>query len=235
VLADGGSLFLDEIVNLPLATQVKLLRALQERQVQPLGGTRPVRVDARVIAASNVSLEGEVRAGRFRQDVYYRLNEFVITLPALREREDILDLANRFLVEASMEFGSSCREISKAAAQILLHYLWPGNVRELRNVIRRAALLAPDTIRPEHLSLLSVESPSTAPDQEPVQERPSSLKEIADAAAADAEQRAIHRVLQLTKGNKSEAARLLRTDYKTLHVKMKQYGISAAQFKDPEA
>jgi DNA-binding NtrC family response regulator len=231
VLADGGSLFLDEIVNLPLATQVKLLRALQERQVQPLGGTRPVRVDARIIAASNVSLESEVRSGRFRQDVYYRLNEFVITLPALREREDILDLANRFLVEASMEFGSSCREISKAAAQILLHYAWPGNVRELRNVIRRAALLASDTIRPEHLSLLSVDSPSAAPDEELLQER-SSLKEIADAAAAGAEQQAIHRVLQLTKGNKSEAARVLRTDYKTLHLKMKQYGIDAASFKE---
>ena len=230
-LADGGTLFLDEIVNLPLATQAKLLRALQERHVQPLGSKRPIRVDVRIIAASNVSLEGEVRAGRFRQDVYYRLNEFVITLPSLKERDDILELANGFLSEASMEFGSPCREISETAAQILLRYSWPGNVRELRNVIRRAALLATDAIEPEHLSLISVDSPSTAPKGEPVPDR-SSLKEIAEAAAAEAEQQAIRRVLQVTKGNKSEAARLLRTDYKTLHLKMKQYGIDAARFRE---
>src|SRR5204863_2967931 len=100
-LAEGGTLFLDEIVNLPLSTQAKLLRALQERQVQPLGSRQPVRVDARIIAASNVRLEQEMRAGRFRQDVYYRLNEFVIALPSLRERDDILHLANDFLAEAS--------------------------------------------------------------------------------------------------------------------------------------
>ena len=137
-LADGGTLFLDEIVNLPLSTQTKLLRALQERQVQRLGGKQPVRVDVRIIAASNVPLEREVRVGRFRQDVYYRLNEFGISLPPLRERDDILHLANEFLPEASMELGRPCRKISEAAAQVLLRYRWPGNVRELRNVIRRA-------------------------------------------------------------------------------------------------
>src|SRR5919197_378524 len=152
-LANNGSLFLDEIVNLPLPTQAKLLRALQERQVQPLGGKRPSRVDARIIAASNVPLARQVCAGRFRQDVYYRLNEFVITLPPLRDRDDILHLANRFLAEATIEFGRF-REISDAAAQVLLKYPWPGNVRELRNVIRRAILLAPDVIGPEHLAFL---------------------------------------------------------------------------------
>src|SRR5918999_6205835 len=130
-LADGGSLFLDEIVNLPVSTQSKLLRALQERQVQPLGSKRPVPVDVRIIAASNVKLEREVKEGRFRQDVYYRLNEFVISLPPLRERDDILDLANEFLAEASIEFGRPCREISAAAAAALLNHTWPGNVREL--------------------------------------------------------------------------------------------------------
>jgi len=229
--AEGGSLFLDEIVNLPLGTQAKLLRALQERQVQPLGGKQPVRVDARIITASNVSLEREVRAGRFRQDVYYRLNEFAIALPPLRERDDILHLANDFLAEASIELGRPCREISEAAAQSLLVYRWPGNVRELRNVVRRAILLAADVIEPEHLSFHSVEElPVTAL----VEDSPpggASLKEIADAAAADAEQLAIRRVLQETKGNKSEAARILRTDYKTLHLRMKQYGISSETFR----
>ena len=233
-LASNGSLFLDEIVNLPLPTQAKLLRALQERQVQPLGGKRPSRVDARIIAASNVPLARQVCAGRFRQDVYYRLNEFVITLPPLRDRDDILHLANRFLAEATIEFGRF-REISDAAAQVLLKYPWPGNVRELRNVIRRAILLAPDVIGPEHLAFLPVESSPPIASRDGAAPTGRSLKEVAEAAAADAEQQAIRRILQTTKGNKSEAARLLRTDYKTLHVKMKQYGISAAQFKDPEA
>jgi DNA-binding NtrC family response regulator len=230
-LAAGGSLFLDEIVNLPLPTQGKLLRALQERQVQPLGSQQPVPVDARIIAASNLRLEREVHAGRFRQDVYFRLNEFVIALPPLRERDDILHLANDFLAEASIEFGRPCREISEAAAHSLLHYSWPGNVRELRNTIRRAILVASDVIEPDHLSFVPVGVPAIAL-QRDAAPLGGSLKEIAEAAAADAEQQAIRRVLQETKGNKSEAARLLRTDYKTLHIKMKQYGIAAAQFRD---
>ena len=233
-LAEGGSLFLDEIVNLPLPTQVKLLRALQERQVQPLGRKQPVRVDVRIIAASNVPLEQEVQAGRFRQDVYYRLNEFVITLPPLRERDDILHLATEFLAEASMELGRPCRAISEEAAQILLHYPWPGNVRELRNVIRRATLLAADMIEPQQLSFLNGNgdpSPATAGRRAPGPGGPS-LKAIGEAAVADAEQQAIRRVLQATRGNKSEAARHLQTAYKTLHLKMKQYGIDAGRFKE---
>jgi len=227
--ADGGSLFLDEIGNLPLPAQVKLLRALQDRGVQPLGG-QLVRLDVRIIAASNVPLAREVQAGRFRQDVYYRLNEFLITLPSLRGRDDILELANGFLVEASMEFGRSSREISEEAAEVLLRYAWPGNVRELRNVMRRAVLVASDVIQPEDLLLAPVGAPPTiAPRGEPPTH--SSLKEIAGAAAADAEQQAIRRALEATMGNRSEAARLLRTDYKTLYLKMKQYGVDAKRFK----
>src|SRR5437762_13913051 len=162
---------------------------------------------------------------------YYRLNEFGITLLPLRERDDILHLANEFLREASMELGRPCRKISEAAAQVLLRYHWPGNVRELRNVIRRAILLASDVIEPEHLSVLPVQ-PSPAP---PLRGEPgrvdSSLRDIAEAAAADAEQQAIRRVLQVTGGNRSEAARLLRTDYKTLYLKMKQYVIDAGPFR----
>src|SRR5437870_2363378 len=239
-LADGGSLFLDEIANLPLPTQTKHLRALQERQVQPLGSRQPVPVNARIIAASNVPLEREVRAGRFRQDVYYRLNEFGITLPPLRERDDILHLANEFLPEASMELGRPCRKISEAAAQVLLRYPWPGNVRELRNVISRAILLASDVIEPEHLSVIPVEaSPATALRGEPAPVGSSlldsSLKEIAEAAVAAAERRAIHPALHATSGNKREAARPLRTDYKTPFRKMKQYGIDAGPFRELSA
>jgi DNA-binding NtrC family response regulator len=240
-LAEGVTIFLDEIVNLPVPTQGKLLRALLELKVQPLGSKRPVNVAARIIAASNIPLEREVRAGRFRHDVYYRLNEFRITLPPLRERgDDILHLANEFLPEAGLELGRPCRKISEAAAQVLLRYSWPGNVRELRNVIRRAILLASDVIEPEHLSVLPGElSPASALHAEPAPGDASrgdfSLKGIAEAAASDAERRAIQRVLQTTKGNKSEAARLLRTDYKTLYLKMKQYGIDAGRFRDLRA
>jgi len=232
-LAGGGTLFLDEVVNLPLPTQAKLLRALQVRQVQPLGSKQAVPVEVRFIAASNVPLEREVRAGRFRQDVYYRLNEFAITLPPLRERDNILHLANAFLAEASAELDRPCRKISEAAAQVLLRYPWPGNVRELRNVIRRASLLAVDVIEPAHLSVLPLDLPAS-PTARQSEESPAgaSLKQLAEAAAADAEGQAIRLALQATGGNKSEAARLLRTDYKTLHVKMKQYGINAAQFRD---
>ena len=230
-LAGGGTLFLDEVVNLPLPTQAKLLRALQVRQVQPLGGTQPVAVQVRFIAASNVPLEREVRAGRFRQDVYYRLNEFAITLPPLRERDNILHLANAFLAEASAELDRPCRKLSAAATQVLLRYPWPGNVRELRNVIRRASLLASDVVEPEHLAVLPVDPPvATARPGEPAPAG-SSLKQLAQAATVDAEGRAIRTALQAARGNKSEAARLLRVDYKTLHLKMKQYGISAGQFR----
>ncbi len=230
-LAGGGTLFLDEVVNLPLPTQAKLLRALQVRQVQPLGGTQPVAVQVRFIAASNVPLEREVRAGRFRQDVYYRLNEFAITLPPLRERDNILHLANAFLAEASAELDRPCRKLSAAATQVLLRYPWPGNVRELRNVIRRASLLASDVVEPEHLAVLPVDSALATARSGESAPAGSSLKQLAQAATVDVEGRAIRTALQATRGNKSEAARLLRVDYKTLHLKMKQYGISAGQFR----
>lgn len=226
-LAQGGSLFLDEIGNLPLTTQPKLLRALQERALQPLGATRPVPVDVRIIAASNVSLEREMRAGRFRHDLYYRLSEFVVTLPPIRERvEDILSLATRFLAEASHELRRPVPRLSEEASQLLLHYPWPGNVRELRNVMRRAALLTCDGIRPEHLVALSTDAYSATPGRVGC-----SLKGIAAAAAAEAEQRAIRQALQAAKGNKSAVARLLDVDYKTLHLKMKRYCICAGEFR----
>jgi two-component system nitrogen regulation response regulator GlnG len=172
----------------------------------------------------------------YRQTPFcYHLNEFGITLPPLRERDDILHLANEFLREAGMELGRPCRKISEAAAEILLRYHWPGNVRELRNVIRRAILLASDVIEPEHLAVLPVDPPPTIVETALRGESApagSSLREIAGEAAAYAEQQAIRRALQVTSGNKSEAARLLRTDYKTLHLKMKQYGIPAGRLRE---
>ena len=152
-------------------------------------------------------------------------------MPPLRERDDILDLANGFLAEASVEFGRPARKISEATAEVLLRYHWPGNVRELRNVIRRAVVLASDVIEPEHMLLFASDaSPAIALRGQPAPVG-LSLKEIAEAAAADAERQAIRQALQATGGNRSTAARHLRTDYKTLYLKMKQYGIPAARFR----
>src|SRR2546428_188232 len=230
-LADGGTLFLDEVANLPFAIQATLLRVLQQREVQPLGGTVLVAVNVRIIAASNVPLQAEVRAGRFRPDLYYRLNEVIIPLPPLRgRRDDVLPLANRFLAEASMEFGRPVHAISEEATELLLRYPWPGNVRELRNVIRRAVLLTSDVVRPEHLAGVCVDSsPASSPSAQGAPPSGLSLKEIADIAAQQVERQAIRGTLRATGGNKSETARRLKVDYKTLHIKMKHYGIHARE------
>ncbi|MBM4439068.1 MAG: sigma-54-dependent Fis family transcriptional regulator [Candidatus Rokubacteria bacterium] len=236
-LARGGTLFLDEIGNLPLGPQAKLLRALQERCVLPLGAARPVDVDVRVIAASNANLREEVRAGRFREDLYYRLAEYVIALPPLRERrDDIPPLARRFLADMALELGRPGPEIGDEAMAVLVDYAWPGNIRELRNVVRRAALVATDVLRPGDLRLAApdapastttahagVSSPSSSSSMAPAGGR--SLRAIATAAAEAAERQAIVATLHATGGNKSEAARLLHVDFKTLHLKMRRLRI----------
>jgi two-component system nitrogen regulation response regulator GlnG len=234
VQASGGTLFLDEITNLPLTTQSKLLRALQERHIQPLGAVRPLPVDLRVIAASNVRLVDEVQAGRFRQDLFHRLNEFMIHLPSLRERpEDIRHLAQRFLAEANLELQKNVRGITPAAVVALEGYVWPGNVRELRNVIRRATLLSTEHIGPEHLVGLGPTGEAAAvPTAMPEKlEKDCSLKELQQQAVVQVERQAIARVLRQTRGNKSQAARLLQIDYKTLYAKLKAYGIDATAFR----
>ena len=232
--AAGGTIFLDEIGNLPLAMQAKLLRALEDRQVTPLGATRPVTVDSRIIAASNVELEEAVRAGRFRADLYYRLNEFGISLPPLRSRpEDIAQLAGRFLDEVSMELRRPVHGITDEALALLGRHDWPGNVRELKNMIRKAALLAADVITPELLPALGTPRAGGSPGvAAPVASDGLSLREVTEVATADAERRAIREALEAVKGNKSQAARLLRTDYTTLHAKMKRYSILAKDFED---
>jgi transcriptional regulator with PAS, ATPase and Fis domain len=234
-LAHGGTLFLDEIGNVPLATQPKLLRVLEERQVYPLGGTRPAPVDVRIIAASSLNFEEEITKGLFRADLYYRLNEFTIVVPPLRSRrEDIPDLARQFLAEASMELGKSVRGISEEAMALLRGHSWPGNVRELKNAIRKATLLATDLIAPEHLPALApAASAAAAAAKIPHFSEDLSLKETAELAMEEAARQAIVRALRASKGNKSQAARLLRTDYTTLHSKMKRYGISARDFLSP--
>jgi two-component system nitrogen regulation response regulator GlnG len=229
--ASGGTLFLDEIGNLPLTTQAKLLRALQERAIQPLGGTRPQPIDVRVIAATNAPLEREVQAGRFRQDLYYRLNEFPILVPALRDRrDDIETLAGRFLDEAILEFGAPPCAFAADALHALLTFEWPGNVRQLRNVVRRAALIAPGLIGPEHLSLTDGEEPANGHTAAAGPGEEVSLRTVVERAIVAAERQALTQALTAARGNQSIAARALRIDYKTLYRKMKHYGMKGGDF-----
>jgi len=225
-VAHAGTLLLDEVGNLPPGTQAKLLRVLQERQVLPLGSTTPRKLDARFIFATNVSLEEAAKEGRFRPDLFYRLAEFTITVPPLRERgRDVLMLARRFLDEANIELRRAIVGFDESAAEELMGHAWPGNVRELRNVVRQAVLLAEDfTITGPDLR---AHMRSSRDEHRPVAPtNPTSLREIAEVAVEAAEREAILRALQSTKGNKSQAARLLHVDFKTLHLKMRRYGIT---------
>ena len=224
-LARGGTLFLDEVTNFNLGTQAKLLRVIQERKLLPLGGTHPIPVDVRLIAATNQTLEEEVRNGSFRQDLYFRLAEFVLSLPALRDRkEDVLPLARRFLEEASLELHRPASTLSSQTCAALQSYDWPGNVRELRNAIRQATLSATG-VTIEASDVQHLLRKDAAPVGEDVAPLGGSLKEIALAASTAAEKQAISEALKLAKGNKAKAARLLQTDYKTLYLKLKRYGL----------
>ena len=230
-LAEGGTLFLDEVGNLPIGLQSKLLRVLESREVQAVGGTRATPLDVRFIAATNDDLRARSAQGEFRSDLYFRLAQYTIALPALRDRtEDIPHLAARFLAEASVELRRPMTEIAPDALTALEGHAWPGNVRELRNAVRQGVLESKGGVltRAVVQSLLG-KAESTAKAQ-PESRGLRSLREIAEGAAREAERHAISEVLRSTRGNKSQAARELKTDYKTLHVKMKSLGIRAKDF-----
>ncbi|MFZ2725980.1 MAG: sigma-54 dependent transcriptional regulator [Methylococcaceae bacterium] len=229
--AEGGTLFLDEIANMSLSAQAKLLRVLQERVIYRIGGTKAIPVDVRVLAASNECLLDSVVKGKFREDLYYRLNEYIIRIPPLRTRqEDILFLARRFVTETCTELGKEPLEFSSAAKTILLRYLWPGNVRELRAVIRRAALIAEQEISVNDLNLVIKEDALLPPPMKQsyadyVQDfayQGKSLKAITQLKVDEIERIVIQETLIKTGNNKAEAARLLDIDYKTLYAKLKK-------------
>ncbi|HUJ28507.1 MAG TPA: sigma-54 dependent transcriptional regulator [Myxococcales bacterium] len=225
--AEHGTLFLDEVGNLSAAVQIKLLRVLQEKRVQPVGSSRSIPVDVRFIAATNGELKAQMEKGTFRQDLYYRLAEFTLQLPQLRARpDDIVPLAMRFLEEAATELRRPVALLSDDAQKLLRAHAWPGNVRELRNVVRQAVLQARGvTVEAEEVHRL-LGSPGMVQAEAPPLPT-GSLRQIAAAAAAEAEKSAILAALHAAHSNKSEAARLLKTDFKTLHLKMKRYGLTA--------
>lgn len=218
--AQGGTVFLDEIGNLTPQIQVKLLRTLQEREIERLGGKKPIKVDVRLIAATHINLEKAISTGRFREDLYYRLNVFSIYLPPLRERNgDVMLLAEYFLKESNRIFKKEVKNISPDAKKLLTAYSWPGNVRELRNVIESAVLLARDAILPQHMPLKIQEALKQSI------ELPSTLKKVGKEAKCKAEKELITKVLKEVHWNKSKASKILKVDYKTLYNKIKEYNI----------
>jgi DNA-binding NtrC family response regulator len=230
-LATGGTCFLDEIGNLPLTLQAKLLRVLESREVRPVGAERPTTVDVRFIAAANEDLQPHAHDGRFRADLYFRLAQYTIALSPLRQRrEDIGYLAQRFLEEASVELRKPVRRLAPAAIEMLRRQDWPGNVRELRNVVRQAVLRSDRLeITPTDLGALLTSPP--APAGSAIKgARMQSLKETAADATRTAERDAICDALRATAGNRSRAANLLQTDYKTLLRKITQLGIRVRDF-----
>lgn len=217
-VASGGTIFLDEVGDMSPALQAKILNALQDREVVRVGGTTPIPVDVRVVAASNRDLKAMVREGRFREDLYYRLNVVCLYVPPLRERpEDILPLARHFLGRYGSLAGLDVRDISPAAAEALLRYPWPGNVRELENAMERAVNLElGDTLEVWHLP------DAVAAGAAPGEPAPGRIRET----VREAECQAISRALEKAGGNKTRAARLLGMSRSRLYEKMKRYGIT---------
>jgi DNA-binding NtrC family response regulator len=221
--ASGGTLFLDEIGEMPLEMQAKLLRALQERKVRPVGSNVEVSFDARIVAATHRDLEAEVRAERFRQDLYYRINVVTIDVPALRARgSDILKLTMHFLRSASERSAKGTLHLSPQVADRLLAYDWPGNVRELENCIEHAVALA----RFDHLTIEDLPETIRAYRAEGFVMTANEVEEI--ISVDELEQRYIRRSLKLLNGNKARAAQLLGLDRRTLYRKLERYGDLAA-------
>jgi two-component system response regulator HydG len=208
--ADGGTLFLDEIGNLSYHIQVQLLRALQEHCIRKIGTNKEIQVDVRIVCATNEDLQEAIMEGRFREDLYHRINEFTLRMPPLRERgEDVLLFANFFLDQANKELGRSIMGFSPEAAQALLAYSWPGNLRQLKNVVKRAVLLTRGKI---------IKNDVLDMEQSP---------EVKDLSlySADSERNRIEEALRLTGNHKGKAAAMLGIDRKTLYNKMKMYGM----------
>jgi Nif-specific regulatory protein len=221
-LAEGGTLFLDEIGDINLATQVKLLRVLQDREFERLGSTETIKVNVRLIAATNKDLERAIAAQTFREDLYFRLNVFTIFVPPLRERKaDLLQLVDHFLEKFSREHHKSIKRISTPAIDMLMSYHWPGNVRELENTLERAVLMCDgQVIHGHHLppSLQTAEASNTV-----------TRVSLSDAVAGF-EKDLIQDALKTTRGNRAKAARLLDTTERVLNYKVKKYGVDVKRF-----
>jgi two-component system nitrogen regulation response regulator NtrX len=225
-MADGGTIFLDEIGDMSLKTQAKVLRVLQEQTFEPVGGTAGVRVDVRVVAATNKDLQSEIRAGRFREDLYFRLNVIPIFVPPLRDRpDDIAILADHFMAEFARDDGRRLKAFDRSATAVLERYAWPGNVRELRNVIERLMIMVPgETIRGADLGFLEVPGGLRQEMADPAAGR-LTLHEARDQFERDL----ILRTLSEQGGNMSRTAEVLGVERSNLYRKMRAFGIAPAR------
>lgn len=214
--ANGGTLFLDEVGNLPYGVQMQMLRTLQEKKIRPVGSASDLDVDVRIVTATNENLEKAIADGTFREDLYHRLNEFMIEVPALRNCKDDIPLyAEHFVAEANTELDKKIKFISAKVFSRLETYSWPGNLRELRNVIRRSVLFSNgDTITLESLPFLSDKTVESNKETD-----------VSLNVSPEEEKEKIMLALEKTKGNKSKAAILLRIDRKTLYNKINKYGL----------
>jgi len=230
--ADGGTIFLDEIGDMSLKTQAKVLRVLQEQTMEPVGSTNRIKVDARVLAATNKDLQAEIRAGRFREDLYFRLTVVPISVPPLRERqEDIPLLADHFMAEFAREYGRRVKTFDPGARVALQQYPWPGNVRELRNVIERLMIMVPgDNISPPALTFLDP-SGLTRPVLVDAPTERRTLHEARDQFERDL----ILRTLAEQQGNMSRTAEVLGVERSNLYRKMKAFGIAPARKAEEES
>jgi two-component system, NtrC family, response regulator AtoC len=223
-MAHKGSIFLDEIGEMTLSTQRKLLRVLQEREFERVGGSLPIKVDTRVIAATNKNLESEVEAGRFREDLYYRLNVIRVNMPAMRERKDDIPLlVEHFLDKHRYAPGSPPARISEEAMKALIDHDWPGNVRELENTVMRAIVLAQGGVITSHHILLSNFNDRQVIDVARLVREATPLAEI----LGQVEKGALAEAMQAAKGDRSEAARLLSIERPVFYEKLKEYGLSS--------
>ncbi len=218
-LANGGTLFLDEVGDMEMALQAKLLRVMDQREIERVGGTRSIKVDVRIVAASNKNLEKQVREGKFREDLYFRLNVFPIQVPPLRERREDIPILVRFFVKYfAAQFGKGEPSISEDVFSFLMGHEWPGNVRELKNHVERAMInLEGGLLSLRHFAPFGLNDPNP---------RGSSLHDSLSHITQLHERERILEALREAQGNKSQAARLLQVSYKTLLSKLKQYGIS---------
>jgi DNA-binding NtrC family response regulator len=227
-LAQRGTLFLDEVGELPIALQAKLLRAIEIKRFERLGGTATIQVDVRLVAATNRGLRQAVAARQFREDLYFRLSVFPVTIPPLRDRrEDVPLLARHFVERTGGELGRKALSLSDRALEVLCAHQWPGNVRELQNALERAVILADgDAIQPGHLNLSSHAVPA-APPADPWDsiDLDGSLADVTARVVAEAERRKIQRAMRDAGGDKGRAADLLQVGYKTLTAKMKDLGL----------
>jgi len=227
-LADKGTLFLDEIGDVPPATQVKLLRVLQEREFERLGGTRTIKVDVRLVAATNRDLRAALEEGTFREDLYYRLNVVPIDIPPLRDhKEDIPDLVNLFLSRQADESARKINSISQEALRVLIDHHWPGNVRELQNILERAAALTSGSVL--EAADIHIDSQRAKPADSPGAFLPEGV------TLEQWEDELIREALRRSNGNKSQAARLLGLSRNALRYRLSKIGIADEPEKGPEA